>query len=275
MKAGIIGLGLMGGSLGLALKETSLFNIIVGDDINPVHRRQAVYLGLVDECLDLNGILDCDVIFICTPVDSIVELIKDIKSLREDQLVIDFGGVKKEIIQAIPKELRLNFVSLHPMCGTENFGPKAAFKELYKNQIMIFVDMKDSGEYQVNLAREICMQLGMNIVKMDSKNHDRHTAFISHMPHILSYALANTVLKQENPQDIVAIAGGGFKGMSRISKSSGIMWSAISKQNKENLLESIDTILDELHYAKYLIGNNKFDELQEWMTSANQLRDII
>ena len=180
MKAGIIGLGLMGGSLGLALKETSLFNIIVGDDINPVHRRQAVYLGLVDECLDLNGILDCDVIFICTPVDSIVELIKDIKSLREDQLVIDFGGVKKEIIQAIPKELRLNFVSLHPMCGTENFGPKAAFKELYKNQIMIFVDMKDSGEYQVNLAREICMQLGMNIVKMDSKNHDRHTAFISH-----------------------------------------------------------------------------------------------
>lgn len=275
MKAGIIGLGLMGGSLGLALKETSLFNIIVGDDINPVHRRQAVYLGLVDECLDLNGILDCDVIFICTPVDSIVELIKDIKSLREDQLVIDFGGVKKEIIQAIPKELRLNFVSLHPMCGTENFGPKAAFKELYKNQIMIFVDMKDSGEYQVNLAREICMQLGMNIVKMDSKNHDRHTAFISHMPHILSYALANTVLKQENPQDIVAIAGGGFKGMSRISKSSRIMWSAISKQNKENLLESIDTILDELHYAKYLIGNNKFDELQEWMTSANKLRDII
>ena len=110
---------------------------------------------------------------------------------------------------------------------------------------------------------------------MDSKNHDRHTAFISHMPHILSYALANTVLKQENPQDIVAIAGGGFKGMSRISKSSGIMWSAISKQNKENLLESIDTILDELHYAKYLIGNNKFDELQEWMTSANKLRDII
>ena len=275
MKAGIIGLGLMGGSLGLALKETSLFNMIVGDDINPVHRRPAVYLGLVDECLDLNGILDCDVIFICTPVDSIVELIKDIKSLREDQLVIDFGGVKKEIIQAIPKELRLNFVSLQPMCGTENFGPKAAFKELYKNQIMIFVDMKDSGEYQVNLAREICMQLGMNIVKMDSKNHDRHTAFISHMPHILSYALANTVLKQENPQDIVAIAGGGFKGMSRISKSSGIMWSAISKQNKENLLESIDTILDELHYAKYLIGNNKFDELQEWMTSANKLRDII
>ncbi len=275
MKAGIIGLGLMGGSLGLALKEISLFNIIVGDDINPVHRRQAVYLGLVDECLDIDEILDCDVVFICTPVDSIVDFIKDIKKLRENQLVIDFGGVKKEIIEAMPKNLRSNFVSLHPMCGTENFGPKAAFKDLYKNQIMIFVDINDSGEYQVDLAREICMKLGMNIIKMDSRNHDRHTAFISHMPHILSYALANTVLKQENPQDIVAIAGGGFKGMSRISKSSGVMWSAISKQNKENLLESIDMILDELHYAKYLISNNKFNELEEWMTSANKLRDII
>lgn len=275
MKAGIIGLGLMGGSLGLALKESSLFSIIAGDDSNPVHRRQAVYLGLVDECLDLDGIFDCDVIFLCTPVDSIVDIIKGIKNLRENQLVIDFGGVKKEIIKSIPKELRANFVSLHPMCGTENFGPKAAFKELYKNQIMIFIDIADSGEYQLNLAREICMQLGMNMVKMDSKNHDIHTAFISHMPHILSYALANAVLKQENPQDIVAIAGGGFKGMSRISKSSGVMWSAIAKQNKENILESIDTLLDELHYAKYLINNNKFDELKEWMTSANKLRDII
>ena len=275
MKAGIIGLGLMGGSLGLALKESSLFNLIIGDDINLVHRRQAIYLGLVDECLDFKGILDCDVVFLCTPVDSIVEIIKNIKDLREDQLIIDFGGVKKEIVESIPPHLRKNFVSLHPMCGTENFGPKAAFKDLYKNQIMIFVDIAQSGEYQLNLAREICMQLGMNIIKMNSKDHDRHAAFISHMPHILSYALANAVLKQENPQDIVAIAGGGFKGMSRISKSSGVMWSAIAKQNKENLLESIDSILDEICYAKKLIKDDRFDELKEWMISANKLREIL
>ena len=275
MKAGIIGLGLMGGSLGLALKESSLFNLIIGDDINLVHRRQAIYLGLVDECLDFKGILDCDVVFLCTPVDSIVEIIKKIKDLRENQLIIDFGGVKKEIVESIPPHLRKNFVSLHPMCGTENFGPKAAFKDLYKNQIMIFVDIAQSGEYQLNLAREICMQLGMNIIKMNSKDHDRHAAFISHMPHILSYALANAVLKQENPQDIVAIAGGGFKGMSRISKSSGVMWSAIAKQNKENLLESIDSILDEICYAKKLIKDDRFDELKEWMISANKLREIL
>lgn len=275
MKVGIIGLGLMGGSLGLALKEKRFASMIIGYDNDPVHRQQALYLGLVDECLDMEEIMQCDMIFLCTPVNAIVSIIKDIYSLKSNQTIIDFGGTKKEIIKAIPKKLRSNFVSLHPMCGTENFGPKAAFKDLYKNQIMIFVDIADSGEYQVNLARELCISLEMNIVKMDSKSHDKHTAFISHMPHILSYALANTVLKQENPQDIVSIAGGGFKGMSRISKSSGVMWSAIAKQNKDDILKSIDAFNDELSLAKKLIEDDEFEKLKEWMNNANKLREII
>lgn len=275
MKVGIVGLGLMGGSLGLALKEKRFASMIVGYDNNPVHRQQALYLGLVDECLDMEGIMQCDVVFLCTPVNAIVDIINSIHSLKQNQTIIDFGGTKKEIIKAIPKRLRKNFISLHPMCGTENFGPKAAFKDLYKNQIMIFVDITDSGEYQVNLARELCLSLDMNIVKMDSESHDKHTAFISHMPHILSYALVNTVLKQENPQDIVSIAGGGFKGMSRISKSSGVMWSAIAKQNKDDILKSIDAFNDELSLAKKLIEDDEFEKLKEWMNNANKLREII
>lgn len=275
IKVGIVGLGLMGGSLGLALKEKRLASMILGDDSNPIHRRQALYLGLVDECLNMEEIMQCDIIFLCTPVNAIVDIIKNIKSLRKEQTIIDFGGTKKEIIAAIPKHLRKNFISLHPMCGTENFGPKAAFKDLYKNQIMIFIDIANSGEYQVNVAKDICISLEMNIVKMDSKSHDKHTAFISHMPHVLSYALANAVLKQENPQDIVAIAGGGFKGMSRISKSSGVMWSAIAKQNKDEILKAIEAFEEELRLAKGLIENDNFEELKEWMSDANKLREII
>lgn len=275
MRIGIVGLGLMGGSLGLALKESNMCSAIIGDDINIVHRRQALALGLIDEHLGMDEILKCDCIFLCTPVDAIVEIIKKIKYLEKNQLIIDFGGTKREIISAIPAHLRENFLSLHPMCGTENFGPKAAFKDLYKNQIMIFVDIEKSGSYQVDLARKICIKLGMNIVKMDSIAHDKHTAFISHMPHVLSYALANTVLKQERPQDIVAIAGGGFKSMIRISKSSGIMWSAIAKQNKDEILRAIDSFQQELESAKKLIQNNEFSTLKDWMNEANTLRDIV
>ncbi len=275
MRVGIIGLGLMGGSLGLALKESNLCSTIIGDDINPIHRRQAIYLGLVDECLDTKGIFECDVVFLTTPVNAIVDIIKNIKTLKPNQTIIDFGGTKREILQAIPNHLREHFVSLHPMCGTENFGPKAAFKELYKHQIIIFVDIVKSGAYQVDLARKICIALGMNIIKMESSAHDTHTAFISHMPHILSYALANTVLKQENPQDIVAIAGGGFRSMSRISKSSGIMWSEIAKQNKQEILQAINAFEYELKIAKQWIQDDDFETLKEWMDNANNLRKII
>lgn len=275
MKIGIIGLGLMGGSLGLALKEKRIAEMIIGDDSNPIHRRQALSLGLVDECLDLQGVMECDVVFLCTPVNAIVEIVQSIKLLKPNQTIIDFGGVKREIIAAIPKDLRQNFISLHPMVGTENFGPKAAFKDLYKNQIMIFVDIAQSGAHQVNLAREICINLEMNIIKMDAVSHDRHTAFISHMPHILSYALANTVLKQEKAQDIVAVAGGGFKGMVRIAKSSGVMWSEIAKQNKDEILEAIEIYERELKDAKEMIKGDRFDELCEWMSEANKLREIL
>lgn len=275
MKIGIIGLGLMGGSLGLALKEKRVAQMIIGDDSNPIHRRQALSLGLVDECLDLQGVFECDIVFLCTPVDSIVEIIKGIKSLKSHQTIIDFGGVKREILKAIPSHLRANFVSLHPMVGTENFGPKAAFKDLYKNQIMLFVDIDKSGESQVKIAREICINLEMNIIKMNAQSHDRHTAFISHAPHILSYALANTVLKQEKAQDIVAVAGGGFRGMVRIAKSSGVMWSAIAKQNKDEILKAIEAFESELKNAREMIENDRFDELCKWMSEANRLRDIL
>ncbi|MGX3010582.1 prephenate dehydrogenase [Helicobacter sp. 23-1044] len=275
MKIGIIGLGLMGGSLGLALKEKRIAQMIIGDDSNPIHRRQALSLGLVDECLDLQGVFECDIVFLCVPVDSIVEIIKGIKSLKAHQTIIDFGGVKGEILRSIPKKFRKNFVSLHPMCGTENFGPKAAFKDLYKNQIMIFVDIEKSGESQVNLAREICINLECNIIKMDAQSHDKHTAFISHAPHILSYALANSVLKQEKAQDIVAVAGGGFRGMVRISKSSGVMWSAIARQNKSKILEAIKSFESELKSAKEMIERDRFDELSAWMSEANKLREIL
>ena len=275
MQAGIIGLGLIGGSLGLALKEIGMFKRIVGLDSNEIHLQQALSLGLVDEGVDLDEIKLCDVIFLATPVEAILEILPQLVGVAPHTTIIDLGSTKHLISQSIPKEIRKNFVCAHPMSGTENFGPKAAFKELLPHHIIVLTDLEQSVEFQAAMAKEIFIALKINIIKMDSKSHDNHSAFISHLPHIISYALANTVLSQQNPKDILALAGGGFKSMVRIAKSSPKMWSDVSKQNKQELLKSFEAFQKELDFAINLIQNDKWKELEEWMAKANSLYAIF
>ncbi|EES88902.1 prephenate dehydrogenase [Helicobacter canadensis] len=275
MQAGIIGLGLIGGSLGLALRETGMFKRIVGLDNNEIHLQQALSLGLVDEGVELDEIKLCDVIFLATPVEAILEILPKLIGIAPHTTIIDLGSTKYLISQNIPQEIRKNFVCAHPMSGTENFGPKAAFKELLAHHIVVLTDLEQSGEFQAAMAKEIFISLKMNIIKMDSKSHDNHAAFISHLPHIISYALANTVLSQQNPKDILALAGGGFKSMVRIAKSSPRMWSDIAKQNKNELLKSLDFFQKELEFATSLIKEEKWEELAKWMEKANSLYEIF
>ncbi|WP_300791491.1 prephenate dehydrogenase, partial [Helicobacter sp. UBA3407] len=251
------------------------FKRIIGLDNNPLHLQQALSLGLVDEGAELEEIKLCDVIFLATPVEAILQLLPSLVGIAPHCTIIDLGSTKHLISKSVPLEIRKNFVCAHPMSGTENFGPKAAFKELLPHHILVLTDLEQSGELQVAMAKEIFVALKMNIIKMDSKSHDNHAAFISHLPHIISYALANTVLSQQNPNDILALAGGGFKSMVRIAKSSSRMWCDISKQNREELLKSLDFFQKEIHFAQTLIQEEKWDELEKWMAKANSLYEIF
>lgn len=275
MQAGIIGLGLIGGSLGLALRDTQMFKSIVGLDNNPIHLQQALALGLVDEGVSFEEIKCCDVIFLAAPVEAILHLLPSFIGISPHCTIIDLGSTKHLIATSIPQAIRKNFVCAHPMSGTENFGPKAAFKELLPNHIIVLTDLKNSGELQVSMAKQIFVALKMHIIKMDSKAHDNHAAFISHLPHIISYALANTVLSQQNPTDILALAGGGFKGMVRIAKSSPKMWCDIAKQNQGELLKSLECFKKELAFAQTLINEQRWEELEAWMTKANSLYSLL
>ncbi|TLD89172.1 prephenate dehydrogenase [Helicobacter sp. MIT 05-5294] len=275
MQAGIIGLGLIGGSLGLALKEIGMFKRIIGLDNNPLHLQQALSLGLIDEGAELEEIKLCDVIFLATPVEAILQILPSLVGVAPHCTIIDLGSTKHLISMSVPKEIRKNFVCAHPMSGTENFGPKAAFKELLPHHILVLTDLEKSGELQVAMAKEIFVALKMNIIKMDSKSHDNHAAFISHLPHIISYALANTVLSQQNPNDILALAGGGFKSMVRIAKSSSRMWCDVSKQNRQELLKSLEFFQEEIRYAQKLIQEEHWEELEKWMAKANSLYEIF
>lgn len=276
IKVGIVGLGLMGGSLSLALKKHSKDYYFIGLDHNKRHCSQALKLGLVNEiCSSTEALKECDIIFLSIPVDGIIFVAKQLGSLTDTCTVIDLGSTKEKISLSIPSDIRHNFVAAHPMTGTEKFGPTAALEDLYTDKVVVLCDLEKSGEYQQSVAKKLFNNIGMNIVCMGAKEHDRHAAFISHMPHALSYALANSVIKQEAAESIIALAGGGFKDMSRIAQSSPNMWEDIFRQNKTNVLEAIHSFQSELKKCQKMVENEEWETLNNWMKNANTLHDIL
>ncbi len=275
MIVGIIGLGLMGGSLGLELQDKKIAKKVIGVDHNISHCEEALSLGLVQEISTLNEIKKCDVIFLTIPVDAIIKSLISLKDVGKKTTIIDFGSTKKRIVDATPKEIEKNFIAAHPMCGTEKYGPSAAIKDLYDHRTVVLCNTERNDELHKKRAIEIFEKLNMNIYYMDANEHDKHAAFISHLPHAISYSLANAVMSQEDPKSILAMAAGGFKDMSRIAKSSPKMWSDVFKQNKNNLLSSIDIFEKELNKAKELIQHENWEALEIWMQKATTLHKII
>jgi prephenate dehydrogenase len=275
MTIGIVGLGLMGGSLGLALQNTKLVSKILGFDHNLTHCEEALKLGLVNEIVSFKEIKTCDVVFLAIPVGGIIRALQELQDISPKTTIIDLGSTKEEILKATPKSIRENFIAAHPMTGTEKFGPSAAIQNLYHDKIVVLCDTDNSGDLHKNRAIQIFSHIGMKIVFMDSISHDAHASFISHLPHAISYALANSVMGQEDPKSILLLAAGGFKDMSRVAKSSPQMWADIFKQNKENLLNSIEAFEKELEKSKKMIEENDWQSLEAWMSKATTLHKIL
>lgn len=275
MRIGIIGLGLMGGSLGLALKKTKIISSVVGFDHNLTHCEEALKLGLVEEIVSFSETKECDMIFLAIPVEAIIKTLEKLKDVSEKTTIIDLGSTKAKIISSVPASIRSNFIAAHPMTGTEKFGPSAALENLYQGAVVVLCDFDSSGDLHKERTVGVFSHIGMKIVFMDEEAHDKHAAFISHLPHALSYALANSVMKQEDPKRILLLAGGGFKDMSRIAKSSPIMWSEIFKQNRENILEAITAFEKELSLAKKMVEKSDWETLANWMGDATTLHKIL
>ncbi len=275
MNVAIIGLGLMGGSLAKSLKKLDFINSIVGTDHNKEHQKQALELNLVDKIIEFDELKNYDVIFLAIPVDGIISALKDLTDVSEDTTIIDLGSTKAKIISSIPPVIRKNFVAAHPMTGTENFGPTAAVDGLYEDKVVVLCDLEHSGEKQREVSKKIFKALDMKKYFMPANEHDRHAAFISHMPHAISYSLANTVMNQENKNNILALAAGGFRSMSRLAKSSPNMWEDIFRQNKVNLLEAIELFEDELKLLKQNIEEENWEKVHKTIESGKRLHDIL
>ena len=276
MNIGIIGLGLMGGSLAKAVKRYGISKKVYGFTNSEKNKKEIEELGLVDELVDLETLKKVsDVIILSIPVDAIISMFPNFLDINEKTTIIDMGSTKEYIVKNIPSKIRKNFVAAHPMTGTEKNGPKAAIDNLYEGKTVVLCDLEDNANMHVNKAFKIFQEIGMRIVVMNSHEHDVNACYISHLPHLISFALANTVMSHQNPKEIIALAAGGFKDMSRIAKSSPRMWGDIFKQNRENMLESIKSFEDQMNEAKKMIEEERYEDLENWMKKANSLHEIL
>ncbi len=236
----IIGVGLIGGSLALQLHEKKLSARLIGVDANSDHARQAIELELVDEVLPLDEAIEAaDVIVLAIPVDRMVELLPALLDKIDKQIVIDLGSTKGQLIDIIkdhPKRGR--YVATHPMWGTEYSGPSAAVRGAYENKAVIICNAEESDADALDWVKHMYKKIGMHILEMEAKAHDLHAAYVSHISHITSFALANTVLEKEKEQNtIFELASAGFESTVRLAKSNPAMWVPIFMQNKENVLD--------------------------------------
>lgn len=276
MNIGIIGLGLMGGSIAKAVKKYGIAKNVYGYVHKESTKKEVLELKLVDEVVDLETLKQVsDVIILAIPVDAIIAMFPQLLDIKKNVTIIDMGSTKEFIVNNIPHQIRENFIAAHPMTGTEKSGPKAAIDELYEGKTVVLCNLESNGNEHVNKAFRIFQSIGMRIVVMDAVEHDIHACFMSHLPHAISFSLANTVMNHEDAKSIIALAAGGFKDMSRIAKSSPQMWSDIFGQNKKNLLTSIELFLAHMNLVKEMVDNNQHEELKQWMETANSLHEIL
>jgi len=278
MNVAIVGTGLIGGSIGLRLKETDFCNTVIGVEKSEANAKKALQLGLVDEIRTLDeALLQAKIIVLTVPVDAILELLPTLLDKVSDQVVVDMGSTKSDILRRIaghPKRGR--YVAAHPMTGTEYSGPEAAFADLFRNQMMVYVEVSRSDEDAFELADDLTDRLEMRTSFMSADEHDVHTAYVSHISHLTSFALALTVLEKEKSQGrIFELAGSGFQSTVRLAKSSPDMWTPIFKQNRANVLEVLEEHIRQLQDLYDKIESEDYGALHKLIKKSNKIKRII
>jgi len=275
----IVGVGLISGSFALALKDKGYAKKIIGVSRTKASTDKALELGIIDEALPLEeAVTQSDFIYVAIPVDATIPVMKQIMDLATDkQIVADAGSTKFVLCKALADHpMRKRFVATHPMWGTEYSGPEAAVRGAFKDRSCVICEKEKSDEDAVSTVENIYKSLGMHIAYMDPENHDIHAAYVSHISHITSFALANTVLEKEKEEDaIFELAGGGFESTVRLAKSSPAMWAPIFMQNRENVLDVLNEHISQLRKFKSCLEKENYEYLVELMENANKITRII
>ncbi len=278
MRLAVIGIGLIGGSLALSLKKKGFVSNVIGVDNNPDHQAEALRLGIVDEIMTLEDAVKLsDIIAIATPVNIAEKLLPSILDLVDQQVVFDLGSTKEAVAQIASVHAKKGrFVPTHPMWGTEFSGPSAAQSDAFENKATVICNAEQVDTDALLTVERLYTTLGMHIVSMNATKHDIHVAYVSHISHITSFALANTVLEKEKESDnIFELASGGFDSTVRLAKSNAATWVPIFMQNKENVLDVLNEHISQLRKFKSCLEKENFEYLSDLIENANGIKRIL
>ncbi|ADE15709.1 Prephenate dehydrogenase [Nitrosococcus halophilus Nc 4] len=276
----VLGVGLIGGSLALALKRSGAVGEIVGYERDPLCRAKALSLGIIDRAE--SGLADAlrgaEVVVLAVPLGAMEGLFQEMAPLLKPEMVVtDVGSVKDSVVTAARAALGariVDFVPGHPLAGTEKSGPEAAFADLFYLHKVILTPLPENRPEAVETVRMMWHRVGAEVVEISSTYHDRVLAGVSHLPHVLAFALMDLLAKVGEPQDTLQFAAGGFRDFSRIASSDPTVWRDICLANREPLLALLEQFEAELHTLGEALRRGDGGKLVEIFARAKAARDI-
>ena len=279
MKILIAGLGLIGGSFALALRDRGIADEILGIEKSDENAAEALRLGLADRIVTLEeGVSQADLVVLATPVDTIpLMAVKVLNHVTDRQVVMDMGSIKAELCEVISMHARRGrFVAAHPMWGTEYSGPRAAQHGAFTGRNAVLCEAERSDADALAAVERIFRTLEVPVVYMGAEEHDLHAAYVSHISHVTSFALALTVLEKEREErHIFDLAGGGFESTVRLAKSAAATWVPILLRNKYNVLDVLREHIHQLQIMRRMIERDDAEGLTGAFDKANSIQRII
>ena len=279
MKILIAGLGLIGGSFALALRDREIADEILGVEKSDENAAEALRLGLADRIVTLEeGVPQADLVVLATPVDTIpLMAVQALNHVTDRQVVMDMGSIKAELCEVISMHARRGrFVAAHPMWGTEYSGPRAAQHGAFTGRNAVLCEAERSDADALATVERIFRTLDVPVVYMGAEEHDLHAAYVSHISHVTSFALALTVLEKEREErHIFDLAGGGFESTVRLAKSAAATWVPILLRNKYNVLDVLREHIHQLQIMRRMIERDDAEGLTSAFGKANSIQRII
>lgn len=277
MTVGIIGLGLIGGSIAKECRRAG--HRVIGADTSEKHKAQAIDFEVVDEVMSADDLIAAsDIIGLCIPVDVIAEklpLVLD--KIKWNQVVFDVGSTKRDICKAVREhEKRSRFIAAHPLAGTEHSGPTAAIFDLYKGKKNIICEEDLTDDDALRKALEVFDLIGMQSLFMQTQDHDRHMAYVSHLSHISAFTLSLTVLDiEKDEKQIFNLASTGFESTVRLAKSNPKTWSSIFDKNSEYLSTALGSYIEHLSEFKRILDEGDKEKSIAMLERANDIKRVL